>query len=89
MTNTKNTVIYTGVTSDLKNRVEKHKHKKHSRSFTSRYNLDKLVYFEKFNSIGEAIYREKQIKGGSRKRKVELINTMNPGWNDLYELVDG
>lgn len=53
MTNTKNTVIYTGVTSDLKNRVEQHKHKKRSRSFTARYNLSKLVYFERFASIGK------------------------------------
>jgi len=89
MTNDNNSVIYTGVTSDLKSRVKQHKNKKYAKSFTARYNLDKLVYFEKFNSIGEAIYREKQIKGGSRKKKVELINTMNPGWNDLSGLMDG
>jgi putative endonuclease len=89
MTNNNNSVIYTGVTSDLKDRVIQHKYKKHAKSFTARYNLDKLVYFEKLNSIGEAIYREKQIKGGSRKKKVELIEKMNPGWNDLSELVDG
>jgi putative endonuclease len=89
MTNENNTVLYTGVTSDLKDRILQHKRKKHPNSFTARYNLDKLVYFEKFNSIGEAIYREKQIKGGNRKKKVELINTMNPGWKDLSGLVDG
>lgn len=88
MTNSNNSVIYTGVTSDLKNRVKQHKHKKYSKSFTARYNPDKLVYFEKFNSIGEAIFREKQIKGGNRKKKVNLIDTMNPKWNDLSEFVD-
>jgi putative endonuclease len=88
MTNDSNSVIYTGVTSDLKDRVKQHKVKKYVKSFTAKYNLDKLVYFEKFNSIGEAIYREKQIKGGSRKKKMELIITMNPGWKDLFELLD-
>ena len=89
LTNENNAVIYTGVTSDLKNRVKQHKLKKYAKSFTARYNLDKLVYYEKYNSIGEAIYREKQIKGGSRKKKVELIERMNPGWIDLSEFVDG
>ena len=72
----------------MKDRVKQHKHKKYAKSFTARYNLDKLVYFEKFNSIGEAIYREKQLKGGSRKKKVALIETMNPAWRDLSEFVD-
>lgn len=53
--------------------------------FSSRYNLEKLVYYETYASIEEAIAREKQLKGGSRKQKVELINEMNPEWVDLYE----
>lgn len=87
MTNAGNSVIYTGVTSDLKDRVRKHKTKKHPGSFTAKYNLCKLVYYEQLETIGEAIKREKQIKGGNRKKKVELINSMNPEWNDLSEFV--
>jgi putative endonuclease len=87
MTNKNNTVIYTGVTSDLKDRVNKHKNKKYPGSFTTRYNLCKLVYYEQLETIGEAIKREKQIKGGSRKKKTDLINSMNPEWNDLSEFV--
>jgi putative endonuclease len=87
MTNENNTVLYTGVTSDLKDRVNKHKIKKRPGSFTARYNLCKLVYYEQLDTIGEAIKREKQIKGGSRKKKIDLINSMNPAWNDLSELV--
>ena len=85
ITNQNNTVIYTGVTSELKSRIYDHKTKKHSDSFTAKYNCNKLVYFENFSTIIEAIAREKQIKGGSRKKKLELINKFNPGWNDLYE----
>jgi putative endonuclease len=83
MTNDNNTVLYTGVTSNLKKRVKEHKKKLHPGSFTRRYNIRKLVYFECFTSIGEAIKREKQIKGGSRKKKLELINSSNPEWRDL------
>jgi putative endonuclease len=83
MTNDNNTVLYTGVTSDLKGRVKQHKEKKHPESFTARYNIRKLVYFECFESIGEAIIREKQIKGGSREKKLELINCHNSEWRDL------
>jgi putative endonuclease len=83
MTNKNNTVLYTGVTSDLKVRVREHKEKRYPGSFTGRYNIGKLVYFERFTSIAEAIKREKQIKGGSRKKKVELINLMNPEWADI------
>jgi putative endonuclease len=85
MTNINNSVLYTGVTSDIKDRINQHKTKKHSNSFSSRYNTCKLVYYECFESIVEAINREKQIKGGSRKKKVDLINTMNPAWEDLSE----
>ena len=89
LTNKNNTVLYTGVTSDLKERISQHKGKKHSESFSARYNISKLVYFEVFETIGEAIIREKQIKSGSRKKKVQLINENNPGWLDLYSTLDG
>ncbi len=64
-------------------RVKQHNVKKYKGSFSSKYNICKLVYFEAFEKIGEAIIREKQIKGGSRKKKEQLINSMNPGWRDL------
>lgn len=83
MTNDNNSVLYIGVTSNLNVRVKEHKEKLRSGSFTSRYNIRKLVYFECLASIGEAIKREKQIKAGSRKKKVELINSCNPEWRDL------
>ena len=88
ITNQNNTVIYTGVTSELKSRIYDHKTKKYPDSFTAKYNCNKLVYFENFSTIIEAIAREKQIKGGSRKKKLELVNKFNPGWNDLYETLD-
>ena len=88
ITNQKNTVIYTGVTSDLKSRIYDHKTKKYRDSFTAKYNCNKLVYFENFSTIIEAIAREKQIKGGSGKKKLELVNKFNPEWNDLYETLD-
>ena len=85
MTNDNNTVLYTGVTSNLKERIKEHKGRKHPGSFTARYNIRKLVYFEIIDNIREAIKREKQIKGGSRKNKVDLINISNPGWRDLSD----
>ncbi len=88
ITNQNNTVIYTGVTSELKSRIYDHKTKKYPDSFTAKYNCNKLVYFENFTTIIEAIAREKQIKGGSRKKKLELVNKFNPEWNDLYETLD-
>lgn len=87
MTNKNNTTLYTGVTSDLKTRVDQHKNNLFPKSFTSDYNLHKLVYYEGFHRIEEAILREKQIKAGSRKKKEELINSINPGWHDLYSEV--
>jgi putative endonuclease len=84
MANDNNTVLYTGVTSNLKGRVKEHKEKLHPGSFTVRYNVRKLVYYERVDTIGDAIKREKQIKGGSRKKKIELINQMNPEWQDIY-----
>jgi putative endonuclease len=88
MANKYDSVLYTGVTSDLYARVKQHKQKKHPDSFSAKYNTDKLVYYEEFDTIGEAIKREKQIKGGSRKKKVDIINGVNPDWVDLSTLVD-
>lgn len=82
MTNPINTVLYTGITSDLKKRVSEHKEKV-ADSFTRRYNVIKLVYFEIFDDIENAIMREKRIKGGSRKKKIALIESVNPEWKDL------
>ena len=87
LTNKNNSVFYTGVTSNLKERIEQHKRRKHPDSFSARYNLNKLVYFERLDTIGEAIEREKVIKGGSRKKKVDLIKSTNPGWSDLSEFL--
>ena len=87
MTNPKNTVLYTGVTSRLKERIWEHKTKHYQTAFTAKYKISKLVYFEEFNDIRDAIDREKQIKSGSRKKKIELIESINPGWNDLFELL--
>lgn len=85
LTNRNSSVLYSGVTSNLKERIEQHKGRKHPESFSARYNLNKLVYFERYDTIGEAITREKIIKGGSRKKKLDLINGTNPGWRDLSE----
>jgi putative endonuclease len=84
LTNRTNTVIYTGVTSGLQKRVYEHKQGL-VEGFTSKYNVHKLVYYEVFDSIVDAIIREKQIKGGSRKKKVDLIKNFNPEFKDLYE----
>jgi putative endonuclease len=84
MTNPRNTVLYTGVTSNIINRVTAHKNKM-VEGFTSKYNVIKLVYYEEFATMPEAIAREKQIKGGSRQKKIDLVNKMNPEWEDLYE----
>jgi putative endonuclease len=85
MTNKGNKVLYTGVTSDLEIRCMEHISKKHPDSFTAKYNVNKLVYYERFERIDVAIAREKQIKGGNRKKKIALVELMNPHWNDLYE----
>lgn len=84
LANKHNTVLYTGVTRDLKRRIYEHK-QKFVKSFTSKYNVDKLVYYEVFDDIYNAITREKQIKAGSRQKKIELINSMNESWKDLYD----
>ena len=83
MTN-RSKVLYIGVTSDLTRRVYQHKKKLVDR-FTKRYNLTKLVYYEAGDDIRSAIQREKQIKGWLRSRKIELIEAMNPQWDDLSE----
>ena len=84
MTNKVNTVIYTGVTSNLEKRMYEHK-EKIIEGFTKKYNVNKLVYYEVFNDIESAILREKQIKAGSRQKKVNLIRGMNPEFKDLYD----
>jgi len=83
MTNVHNTVLYTGVTNNLMRRVGEHKAGKSG--FTRRYNVTKLVYYECGDDVNTAITREKQIKAGSRQKKIDLINSLNPGWKDLYE----
>ncbi len=85
ITNKNDSTLYIGATSNLPNRVEEHKEKRYQNSFSSRYNLNKLVYYEQFQMIGDAIGREKQLKAGSRKSKLELIESVNPNWVDLYE----
>jgi putative endonuclease len=89
MTNKNKTTLYCGVTSELVQRVQQHRSHVHDKGLTARYNLELLVYFEGFQRIEEAISREKQIKGGSRKAKEDLINALNPEWKDLFDdLVD-
>ncbi|WP_449438339.1 GIY-YIG nuclease family protein [Pedobacter steynii] len=88
LTNKINTVLYTGVTSDLFFRIKEHKEKYHPDSFTAKNNCNKLVYFEQFSSIEEAIAREKQIKNWKRLWKINLIQSINPEWKDLYEGIE-
>lgn len=84
VTNKKRGIPYTGMTNNLITRVHQHKHKL-VKGFTSRYNLDKLVWFEVFDYVNDAIAREKEIKGWSRMKKFALIEKLNPNWVDLYE----
>jgi len=84
MTSKRNTVLYTGITNDLKRRVYEHKAKL-VEGFTERYNINKLIYYEVSRDVESALLREKQIKGGSRAKKIRLVETMNPEWKDLYE----
>lgn len=81
--NKRNGTLYVGVTSDLVKRVWEHKQKL-VEGFTKKYNIDKLGYYEVFAGIESAIEKEKKLKGASRKKKLELIEIMNPNWNDLY-----
>jgi putative endonuclease len=85
ITNKYRTVVYTGVTSNFPQRILEHKEKRYPSSFSARYNVDILVYFEQFQWIGDAIAREKLIKAGSRETKNELIRSLNPTWQDLFE----
>ena len=84
MTNKMNTVLYTGITGNLIKRAYEHKQKL-VQGFTKKYNINKLVYYEIFDDPENAIAREKQIKAGSRKRKIALIESKNPEWKDLYD----
>ena len=83
MTNKINTVLYTGITSDLVKRIWEHKTKA-LEGFTKKYNINKLVFFEIYNDPENAILREKQIKAGSRAKKIKLVIELNPAWKDLY-----
>lgn len=87
MASNNNSTLYVCVTSSLPERVIEHKEKFYPNSFTARYNCVKLVYYSSFESIEEAIAEEKRIKGGSRKKKEILINSINPTWSDLWEEV--
>ena len=88
LTNQHNTTLYVGVTTDLRTRLWEHRTKRNPGSFTARYNLAKLVYYEGFDLVTEAIDREKFIKGKTRKWKEDLIRKLNPDWNDLTVLFD-
>lgn len=88
ITNKNHTVLYTGVTSDLRSRIKQHINQTYPNSFTAKYNCNKLVWFELFNRIEEAIAKEKQIKDRSRAYKLSLINTMNPEWKDLWDEIE-
>ena len=84
MTNKLNSTLYTGVTNNLLRRVHEHKSGMGSK-FTHRYKTNKLVYYEITNDVEAAIMREKQIKDGSRQKKIDLVNSINPGWLDLSD----
>jgi len=86
LTNNNKTVLYTGVTNNLERKIYEHKNGI-NKGFTKKYNVNNLVYYEIQNDINEAIKREKQIKAGSRKKKINLINSINPGWEDLAEKI--
>ena len=87
LTNKYNSVLYTGVSSDLLTRVWKHKNKNDPTCFTARYNCNKLVYYISFPTIEEAIAEEKRIKGSSRTYKKQLIDSFNAEWKDLYDVL--
>ena len=84
MTNKRNTVLYTGITNDLKRRVYEHKTKL-VKGFTKKYNINKLIYYEISRNVESAILREKQIKGGPRAKKIQLVNGINSRWKDLFD----
>ena len=82
-TNKSNQVLYTGMTNNIQRRHFEHKSKKSAKSFTARYNCNKLVYYKEYSNAVQAIAREKQIKAGSRRKKIQLIESQNPEWKDL------
>ena len=84
LTNQNNTVLYTGITNDLKRRVNEHREGL-VEGFTKKYQVRKLVYFEETIDVISAITREKQLKGGSRKKKLDLVVSINPEWQDLWD----
>ena len=84
MTNPHHSTLYVGVTSELHSRIIQHREKYYPKSFTSKYNCVKLVYYLFFGHIESAIEEEKRLKAGSRQQKIDLINSMNPEWDDLY-----
>ncbi|MES2836712.1 MAG: GIY-YIG nuclease family protein [Bacteroidota bacterium] len=88
ITNPSNTVLYVGVTSSIKQRIHQHKTKFRPTSFSARYNINKLVYYEQFEGIAEAMKREKQLKAGSRNTKTDLIQSFNPKWLDLFDTLE-
>ncbi|WP_316805748.1 GIY-YIG nuclease family protein [Pedobacter agri] len=88
LTNSNHTVLYIGVTSNLFSRIIEHKEKKYPQSFSAKYNCNKLVYFEQFPSIDEAIAKEKQLKNWRRSWKINLINDNNPEWKDLFSTLE-
>lgn len=87
MTNLARTTFYIGVTSDLYSRIQEHKTEKYSNSFTARYKLHICIYYEMQPSIQEAITREKEVKKWNRDKKIKLINSINPKWDDLWEQI--
>ena len=87
LTNSNKNVLYTGITNDLVRRVYEHKHHLDKGSFTDRYNVEYLIYYEMTSDVTAAIEQEKQIKGWNRKRKEKLIAGKNPNWEDLYEKI--
>jgi putative endonuclease len=82
VTNASDNVLYVGITNDLETRIREHKSKMHN-GFTSKYECNKLVYFEEYNQVQDAITREKQLKADNRAKKIVLITTDNPNWKDL------
>lgn len=88
MASGKNGTIYTGVTNDIARRSVEHKTHMNKDSFTARYNVNKLVYMEIFENPEYAILREKQIKSWARKRKIELIESVNPKWDDMFDYLN-
>ncbi|WP_459212488.1 GIY-YIG nuclease family protein [Aquimarina rhabdastrellae] len=83
ITNKKQGVLYIGVTKDLKRRIQQHKRKVHPTTFSARYNLNKLIYFERYSTKEEAYLRERQMKKWKRSWKIELIEKENPSWEEI------